>query len=321
MIPQFNFIILDIIVVLVLILFAVFGSLKGIKQVLIDLVLFIGSALLSFSSLTNFIKLPIINLAFSTMPLGAGANDTTKLALSISYFFIASLIFMLLIYLLAITIKYIIRFFIKRNALKNNKLIKYRSVLERVFGGVVNFIISGSFAIILLSVVNTPLFGLNKTTNESLITKYVIQFDDIIFYQDELYEAKLCAKLLKGDVFVKVDEQDAQVMNKVLSTLEKESILVKDVKDLQEGLDSIYNILLFVEMNCLDENGNVLDGYKQAVEITKNLVTKSINHMNDLRENQDRIDGMKNIQAIHNLLRKFNLNDIDEIFTSMFVNS
>ena len=316
MIPQFNFIILDVAVVLLFISMAVFGALKGIKHVVIDLVLLIGSALLSFSSLTNFLKLSIIDILFSTMPLGAGASDMSKLALSISYLLIASLILTILIYLALIGVKMIIRLIIRKNALKNNKLIKYQSKLERVFGGIVNFLFCGVFAVILLSVANTPIFGLNKTINESVITKYVVQLDDLIFSQDKMYESKLSFKFIKGDFFVEVDEENATAMDNLLSTFKKDSVVVKDLQDIQNGLDSIYAILVFVDMNCLDQ-----DGYTQAVELAKNIVTKSINTMNDLRENQQCIEGMSNIQAIHNLLLKFELNDIDEIFTSLFVNS
>ena len=56
MIPQFNAVILDIAVVLVLLAITAFGVLKGVKHASINFLLLAGSAVLSFTSIVSFLK-------------------------------------------------------------------------------------------------------------------------------------------------------------------------------------------------------------------------------------------------------------------------
>ena len=71
-----------------------------------------------------------------------------------------------------------------------------------MFGGIVSFFIHGALLILLLSVADNPLVGLDKTLNDSYVSQYVVRVDDIIIDacggKSENVKANITLLALKG---------------------------------------------------------------------------------------------------------------------------
>lgn len=321
MIPQFNAIVLDVIVIVMLLSIVALGAFKGIKHISIDFTLLAGSIALSFSSLTKPLKSYIIELLAPNIKLGAGISNEVKLGVNFLYLAMASLVLTVLVYILLRLIKYLVFMLLKKNMIKRNQLPKYPDVVSRILGGVFSLIFNGALFIVLLSGFANPFVGGDKTVNSSFVTKYVIQVEDVVIkdlIKDPLAETKLVLKVVKGDLFAEISDKDAQ--NFIgLSTLVSEGKLVPDsLENVQDVLDGMYNLLSLVSSHALDEEGIEVDGFEKAVELTRNLVTDSINAMNSLNTSGEKITA-KNTLAISNLLKKVVKNEIVDIFESVFV--
>ena len=321
MIPQFNAIILDIVVVLVLLTITAFGVLKGIKHASSNFLLLGGAFVISFSSITNFLKVAIIDILSEYVKLGAGVSDNVKLGIYLSYMFFASLLLMLLVYGILRLLKYFIALAIRKRAIKNNKLPSRPSTVSRVFGGIVNFLFAGVVMILGLSVLKNPIFGLDKTMENGYIAKYVAQADDLVLdnlVKDELFEEKVILKLVKGDLFYNVDDEGAKALQGASKLFEEGNLIPNDLNNVQAVLNSIYDVLFLVDTYALDDAGMEIDGFEQAVALVRDMANKSINKINELNTSEHPLDADKTL-AISKLLTKLGLKESAIIFENIFV--
>jgi len=321
--PIFNAIVFDVLIIVLLLLIIFIGVLKGIKHTLINFGLLAASIALSFTSFLNIIKLPIVNFLSSKIVLGVGISEEVKIGVNLIYLFVASLVLTVLFYLIFRLAKHLIFMIIKKNMIKANKLPPRLDVWSRVFGGVFSLILYGAIVIVSLSAIDNPLVGGNKTISNGYVTKYIEKTDELlinVFNKDvgETYEDKLLIKLVKGDLYVKVSEETIEDI-KVLSELVSSGKLVPtDLSSLDQTVKYMEHLLRFVTNNLLDEKGIEKDGFEEVVELTRNIVTKTINEINILHKGDTPLEA-NNTLAISNSLRKLGLVDINEIFETVFV--
>lgn len=321
MIPQFNSIVLDVIVVLLLAVIAVFGALKGIKHVSLNFLLLAGSIALAFSPLTDIIKLFVIDLLSKYIQLGAGVSDAARFGVYFSYKFFSALVLTLVLYLLLRLFKYLIVVLVRKRAIKNNKLPSPTSVVSRVFGGIVNFLFGGVIFIVGLSILNTPVIGLNKTMENGYVAKHIANVDDLIldnYVEDKLIEEKVIIKILFGDLFMEVDNDSAKALKGISGFMNDATLVPSSLENIQQNLDAIHDLLLLVDTYAIDEAGSPKDGLEQVVYLTKDLMNKVINQMNELHKSEEPIEATGTL-AISNLLTKLGLKESVEIFENIFV--
>lgn len=322
MIPQFNSIILDVVVVVLLLTIIAIGAFKGIKHIAINFGLFLVSLALSLTPLTNIIKNTIINLFFHKIELGAGVGDEIKIGVSMSYRLIAALILTLLLYVILRLIKLIIVMMYKRRKLKSNQLISPPRRVSRVTGAIFSFFFNGIMFIFLLSLFALPMVGGNKTLNSSYIAKHIERSDDFIIElvtdDTDLVKEKILVKVLNADILLKVNQQDAEAMKNIYELVESGKFMPEDLSEPQKQVDYLYSVLMYVEKFALDENGLEIDGFEKFVERTRDAVEKSVNQINTLHGKQSPIDA-KNTLAVANLIKKIGLEKTAIIFESIFV--
>lgn len=321
MLPQFNPIVLDVIVVVALLFLLVLGAFKGIKHVLINFALLAGSIALSFSPVTTVIKVYIIELLQGFIEFGAGASNELKLGVTVSYMFMASMILTLVLYILLRLFKSLIEMVIKRKQLKANKLPRMPRAPSRILGGLFSLILNGSLVLVLLSVFTNPLVGGNKTSDITYVTKEIDKLDDKVISlisDNELIDEHIILRLVRGDFFVATTDEDAKTFASVATLVNDKALMPSDLSNIQENLDGLRNLLSFVVTHGLDEDGLERDGFEKTVELTRNLVTNIVNQMNTLNESEDPINATGTL-AISNLLNKLGLSDCVKIFQETFV--
>lgn len=321
MIPQFNSIILDVVVVVLLLSVIALGAFKGIKHIAINFALFIGSLALSLTSLTNVIKSTITSLLASKINFGAGVADEVKVGMALLYNLIAALLLAILFYVILRLLKAIICFVIKRKKLKLNQLPSTPNKISRITGALFSLVFNGAFVIVLLSIFALPLVGGNKTMDSGYVAKHVEKADDAILdaiMDENLLEEKLLVKLVRGDVLVKVSDEDARAIVKISELVGGGKLIPEKIEEPQVNLDYLHAVLLFINNQALDENGVEVDGFEKAVELTRDAVAKAINQMNSLHGEQEPIEA-KNTLAISNLVKKLGLKESAETFETIFV--
>lgn len=321
MLPQFNPIVLDVVVVVLLLFILVLGAFKGLKHTLINFVLLLGSIALSFCSLTNVIKIYIIDLLSKIVKFGAGVSNEVKLGVSFTYMFAASLVLTLLLYVLFRLLKAVIVSFSKRRKEKRNELVHLPRKTSRFFGAVFSLLLNGALALVMLSVFTTPLIGGNKTSEISYVTKHIDKLDDEVIKLcggNELVDEHILIRLVRGDFFIKVEEKDVKYLVDISEFLSEDHLVPQTLDGIQEYLDSMRSLLSFVISQGLDKDGVERDGFEKAVELTRELVVTSINQMNSLKGDGAQIDAEGTL-AISDLLVKLGIKDSTiDIFESVF---
>lgn len=321
MIPQFNSIILDVAVIVILLAVIALGAFKGIKHVSINFVLFAGSLALAFTSLTNVVKAPILALLSDKIKLGAGVGDEAKLGAYFLYPLMAALILAILVYVVLRLLKCLIVMIAKRKMIKANKLPPTPGKKSRIFGALFSLVFNGALVVVLLSILNTPLVGLDKTMESSKVATHVANLDDMIIEavcDEELLDEKVLIKLLRADVLVAVSEEDAKAMEDIAELIAKGGIVPEKLDEPQQILDDMHAVLLFITNHALDENGVERDGFEKAVELSRDLVAKAVNKMNALNAGQPAIEA-ENTLAVANLIRKLGLEEAVITFEAVFV--
>jgi hypothetical protein len=106
MLPIFNGLILDVAVIAILLTLIAIGSFKGILHTAINYVLLVLSVLLSFLPILNFVKMPLMQLIASILDLGV-VSPEYKLGVYMLYPLFASLILILILYVVLRLIKYL----------------------------------------------------------------------------------------------------------------------------------------------------------------------------------------------------------------------
>lgn len=324
MIPLFNAIILDVAVVAIVLLIIFFGALKGIKHTLINFVLLAGSIALSFTSFLNVVKAPIMNLLSDKIVLGAGVANEIKLGMHMTYNFLASFVLTLLFYLIFRLVKVLICMMIKRRNLKANKLPVRVNKVSRFLGGVFGLIFNGALVVIFLSIFATPLVGGDKTLENSYVSKYVEDLDDMIVKlivdekEADVFETKILVNLLKGNLYSKVSVESVEDLQDISKLVESGKFIPTNLENVNEVLDHMYHILNFVNTHALDEKGLEVDGFEKAVALTRDMVSNSINEFNSLKGEGPLIEAEKTL-AIQNQLKKLGLTEAATTFENVFV--
>lgn len=324
MLPQFNAIVLDVIMVVALLSLIAIGVFKGVKHTLINIGLLIVSLVLGFMPFTNVVKVYIAQLLAKIINIGNNVSYSAegKIAMSSLYMFMAALILSLLVYVIARLVKLIIiRVYRKKNGIGRVDL----TVLSRVFGGVASFFIHGFLVILLLSVADNPLVGMDKTLDNSFVTKYVTRVDDIIIDacggNSQNVEANITILALKGNVLAKVNENDIAHFIGMADALGKQTLAPKsmDMEEVQRVVDNMEHILLLQESLFAGDKGVPLGGYEEMMSLTKDALNKAISQMSSMHGGAEKIAGIDNAFSVASKLEKLYGVTLADKFSEMFI--
>ena len=321
MLAELNPIVVDVVVsVLFLSLFAI-GIFKGFKHAVLNFILLLGSIALSFSSLLNIVKDYLVDFLIDKISLGAGVADEIKLGLLFSYKFITSVALAIIIYVILRLFKYLIHLILKRKARKRNKLIKRPRPVSRIIGGTFSLIFNGAILVVLLSIFASPLVGGNETLKNGVVAKDIEKFDDEllgVFVDDpNLIENQMMVRFVKGDLFIKVENSQVSDYVAITSLLSEGKVIPENLNDPQLIVDTIRHLLSFTADNTLNDKDEVIY-LNEAVNLTKDLVTKAINEVKALHGDSEDLLVADGTLAVSNLLNRFKLDKVNETFKSIF---
>lgn len=298
---MFNFfnnvepIIVDAIFISVIVLIAFIGVIKGFKKTLIGLFIFVVSLFLSFSPWMNEVKVLLIDkILFVNKWLPAGSDCVTVFVVNMLLPFISSFALFVLFYVVLTVLRMAISIITKSKA----RDIRKKSIVGRIFSGLISLVFGGVFFISVILICNNNLIGMKSMIDQSKITGFVIhKTEDVLNKKDEDLTKKIVLKIYKGDLqgeiegdtvlaFEHVDEnankffndeykkklEDKSLSNDQTKIIIKEqllmlynlSILSKDFDDFSEKItDKFFKMSeqLIVVMNkkCLDVNLSGLD--------------------------------------------------------------
>lgn len=324
MLAQFNAIVLDVILIVALLSLIAIGVFKGVKHTLLNIGLLVLSLVISFMPFTNIIKQYMAGLLGNIINIGNNVSYSAehKIVMASLYMFMASLILTLLIYVIARLVKLlIIKVYRKKNGIGRIEL----SVVSRVFGGIASFFIHGALLILLLSVADNPLVGLDKTLNDSYVSQYVVRVDDIIIDacggKSENVKANITLLALKGDVLAKINEKDIENFigaSKLLGNgkLEPNTMAPEDAKVTVENMKYI---LLLQESLFADENGLAKPGYEDMIVLTRNLIDTTISKMITKHAGAEPIPDIESASAVCTKIEKLYGAVLADKFATLFV--
>lgn len=318
MIPVFNSIVLDVIVVVLLLTIVAIGAFKGVLHTSINFGLFVGSLLLGFTSVTDFIKIQIVKLIDKWIVLGAGVGNEVKLGIYFLYNAIASLVLTIIFYIILRLIKYLILMSIKGK--KSTRRIYKVTAVSRLGGAAFSLLFSGLLFVFCLSLFNTSFIGGKKVIENSYVTKYIVVVDDPVLdlLKKPDIEDIVIFQLVKGDLFAKVTTDDISHIQKLAKIVGEKKEDVSNVEDVELAVDSLYHLLSFVSQHALNEDGSVVEVYGKAVELTKNVSTDIVNQINAVWDAEEKLEA-KNTLAVSNLLKEVVSLEIAGKFEQIFV--
>jgi hypothetical protein len=152
------------------------------------------------------------------------------------------------------------------------------------------------------------------------VSKYVEELDDLIIDKvsdDDLIEEKVMYRLINGNLYMKVDDDQASNLASISSLVSEGKLVPENLDNVQETLDYLRHILSFTVNNAINDSGVENDGFEEFVKLTRNTVQDSINAMNKLHEGEP-IEAEGTL-VIDNLLKKLDLNNVEEVFANVFV--
>ena len=317
MIPQFNSIILDVVVIVLLLLALVIGSVKGLKHVLINFILLAGSFALTFSPLLLSLKTKVIDLLADKIKLGVGVDEAARLAIMMAYMFMVTLAFTLIIFILLRLVKSIIMLILKK------KLgVKPKSKVVRITGAFSSLVLNGALVVMVVSLLAHPSLA-STTVETSYVTKHVAQVDNallgLLVDDYDKFEDKLVVKYLMGDFVAKVEDNEVKHFNSLVALMNKEVLETENMEGLQNSVNFLYHGLSFVEGQLMQEvDGKMVakDGFAPFVNELEGMVVKVISRANTLRgESSAKIDNIDNTLAVNNLLIKLGIEtNFEDIF-------
>ncbi len=197
--------ILDVALISVFILIIFFGALKGIKNALIDFLIFTAAFLLSFSPLMNSVKEIFVRELLNVDKIvPAGSNSVYKLGISFFVNVFSAFIMFVFLYIVFLAIQSLIKLILKRPPKPKRKV-------ERVFGAIFSLIYQGSFLLLLLVLMNNKLVGLNNAFDKSSVTNFMADTTQgLLTKSNKSLDKKITLKFLKGDLFSKVSEDGVE---------------------------------------------------------------------------------------------------------------
>lgn len=207
-----NPLILDVAIIAILVLVAFFGAIRGIKKVSINVLLLSIALFLGFCSYTNSLKFVIEDKLINMNNLvPAGSDDIFKFAASLFSPLILSLVLFLLFYLVMKAIVTLITMLIKR---KSKKQPKPKSVVGRVFGGLLSLVYGAALVIVLLLSVNNNIVGTKVTIDNSTVTKFVVDNSEKLLNKiDDKLVDKIVIKIYSGDILFNVEDKTIESFN------------------------------------------------------------------------------------------------------------
>ena len=326
MIPQFNAIVLDVILVVALLGLAALGVFKGVKHTLINIGLLIVALVIGFMPFTNVIKAYLAGLLGSMIKIGSNVSYSAeaKISMSMLYMFMATMIFTILVYIIIRLIKLLIVKLYRRNyGIGRIQL----TPVSRVFGGIFGFLIHGVMLIFLLSLADNPLVGVDKTYDNSYVSQYIVRADNMLIDafggDSEKIEANITILALKGNVLAKVKDEDIQNFIGMTDVLGNSSLAPKgdefDEEDAKLAANQIEYILNAQQAIFMDENGNPLAGFEEMKELTADALNKAISQMVTLHGEAEDFEGVENAFNVILKLEKLYGVAVAEKFASLFV--
>lgn len=207
MVQNLNPILLDVIVVSIFVFIIFFGFIKGIKKTFISLVLFLFAFLLSFSSLTNSIKSVIATKILDVNAfLPAGSSKTFSFLVVLLSTFLSTLAFFVLIYVLVHVIKILIGILLKKRSGGSDE--EGKSMLGRIFAGLLSLLYQGLVMIVLLLCLNTNIVGMKNVIQKTAITKVIVNaVEKVDSKVDADIKSTVILKFAKGDLFANIDDK------------------------------------------------------------------------------------------------------------------
>ena len=170
-------IILDVSFIVLLVLIAFFGVIRGIKSVLINFGLVVVSLFLGFTRYTDSIKFVIVDkLIKLEQLLPAGSTTAAKFGASMVSNIVGSICVALLFYIVIRLIVMLISLMLKKRNVNRGK--EAKSKVGRVFGGLINLIYGFVILMFALLTMNNNIIGGEKLIGKSTVTKNVVNFTE-----------------------------------------------------------------------------------------------------------------------------------------------
>ena len=204
---RINPILLDVVVIVLLVLTAFFGAIKGIKKTGVDFSIVIISLFLGFCPWTKSVK-DVLSKAFFAVDkiLPAGSSELLKFAYSLVNPVFSALIFSLLIYVLLHVILVLIDIISRRKRKDDN--IPSKSVVSRVFGGIVSLLYGGAFMIVVITALDNNVAGMSNMVSESKVTKSIVRkTGELISDKNDKLVNKVVLKIYSGDFMAEIDDE------------------------------------------------------------------------------------------------------------------
>lgn len=322
MVPQFNSIILDAVVLVLLFATILYGALKGFKHTIINFILFAGSVFLAFTSYVNIIKVYIVDFLSTNIQFSAAMSEEIKLGISMFYTFFASLALAIVFYLILRFFKLLFVLIAKKRREKKGRPPKFPGKISRFLGSVFSLGLNGAVVIILLIFFANPLVGGDVTIQHSRISDAIeLNATKAIHAMtgDPLGEEKVMIKAMKGDfLLVDVDDQDAQSLQAIAGFVSHKNLKNIDMQDTQKTLDSLYALLHFMDKYALADSGTEIVGFQHFVKYSRNMISETVNLLNASKPVGELMEGNKTL-TICNLLKKVGLTEAATTFEQMFV--
>lgn len=282
--------VLDVAVCSMLVLIVFFGALRSFKKTFVNFLILAASLFLGFSSYVSSVKSVLIEkvlLFENLLPAGTGSVEVFMCSLMGS--FIASLIFSLLIYLVMRAVFYLFKIILKR---KSANVHKKKTVVGRVFGGVVSLAYGGAILITLLFMFNSNIIGMKAPVRQSVVTRFLVEKTESLVnkIQPDLSE-KIVLKVYKGDFMAQIsgdlieayDYIDKEAMDRLkneeyIANIENVAFTKEETESMMKNyvLD-LYHISL-ISADFDDSNIVLKDKYIDMANGFIAIMNKSVNN-------------------------------------------
>ncbi len=277
---SFNPLILDVAFFVLLTIALLVGFLKGFKKVSIEFLIKIASFILAFSSALSFLKKFILdsaNLDFtkiegiSTLPplLVYLISLAAVMGVSLLVYFVVKGLLELMVWLF-------------KKALRIKK--KPKHIVNRIFGALVNGLLSFVFLALLLRVSATPLFGFDHIVNQTTVTSKIVNVTDKVLTHEKIIkytdDAKVIPALIDGNIFTygTVGEKAASYRssyNNLVNTFANYEVQYA-AAETQEAKDNVAYKMMEDVAVITDLAVMVSDEYANIVPATDNLIANAV---------------------------------------------
>lgn len=288
--------ILDTLFVCVVVLIAALGAIRGIKKVSINVGLLSVSLFLAFCPWTKSLKTVVADKLFNADKLlPAGSSNIVKFAVSFIMPLLSALVIFALFYLLMLMIYILIDMLVKKKMKQN---VKQKSVVGRVFAGIISFVYGSALVIVLLISLNTKMVGLEHSVDDSTIVKFVVNStEEALNKINKNLDKQIRIKVYFGDVLYKVDDE-------TIETFEYFDEKSKELVENKNYIEDVKEVLTKDEAKIIIEE-RIQDLYKMAI-LTNNVKKES----KDLDKKYVKVAD-ELIFAIHGTMQKYSMGKIE----------